>query len=62
MQVLHLGAEHDDRAVAPVVAGVGELESIGARDSQLTILIPLKTKACKGNRVVEELQMIALAG
>jgi hypothetical protein len=55
MKVVHLGAEHHDRALATVVAGVRELEGIGTRDSQLAIRIAFEAKSCKGNSVVEEL-------
>jgi len=39
MHVGHVGAEHDDGAVAPVTAGVGKFERIGARDLELPFFV-----------------------
>src|SRR5882672_7462240 len=52
-QVLHLGAQNDDRAVAPVVAGIGELEGVGAREAQLPLLVAREAQPREGDRIVE---------
>src|SRR5262245_10680132 len=61
MQILHFATQHHNRALAAVVAGVGELEGIGARDAQLAFFVARKPDACKRHRIVEELQVVALA-
>src|SRR5688572_3569756 len=62
LQVLQLAAQHHDRAVATVIAGVGELEGVGARDPELAFVVAPQTHAADRDRVVEKLQLIALAG
>src|SRR3954467_3507410 len=47
--------------MAPVVAGIGKLEHIGARDLHLPVLIARKAHPGEGDRLIEELQLIALA-
>ena len=47
--------------MAAVVAGVGELEGIGARDPELAVLAAPQPHARERHRVVEELERVALA-
>src|SRR3954469_1493063 len=61
MQVGHFSAEHDDGAMAAVVAGVGEFERIRARDLHLAVFVTREPHAGKSDRVIEELQLIAFA-
>ena len=56
VQVLQLAAQHHDRAVPAVIAGVGELEGVGARDLQLAVVVAPEAQARERNGVVEELQ------
>jgi Zn finger protein HypA/HybF involved in hydrogenase expression len=60
-QIGELVAQHDDRALAAVVAGLGEFEGVGARDLQLAFLVARKAQARESHRVVEELDAVALA-
>src|SRR5438445_9746029 len=61
MHVGHVAAEHDDGAMTAIVAGVGKLESVGARDLELPLLVAREPHAGKGHRVVEKLQLVTLA-
>src|SRR5262252_1208086 len=61
LQVLHLAAEHHDRAVPAVVAGVGKLERVGARNLQLPFFVAPKAQPRERHGVVEQLQVVALA-
>jgi len=61
LQILQLPAEHHDRAVAAVIPGVRELEGVGARDPDLAIVVAPEAHAADRDRVVEELQLVALA-
>src|SRR3954470_24772501 len=61
VKVLHLAAEHHDRALTPVVAGVGKLERVGAGDAQLPVVVARQAQAREGHRVIEKLERIALA-
>src|SRR5262245_51148350 len=61
LQILHLAAEHHDRALAAVVAGVGKLERIGAGDAQLAVGVAREAHAGEGHRVVQKEQLVALA-
>src|SRR5205085_7041683 len=62
VHVGHLAAQHDDGAMAAVVAGVGKLERIGAPYFQLPFLIACQAHLCECDGFVEELQLVALAG
>ena len=61
LQVLQLAAEHHDGAVAAVVAGVGKLERIRARDPELSVLVAPESDARERNRIIQKLQVVALA-
>src|SRR5687768_16293394 len=61
LQVEQVSAQHHDRAVAAVVPGVGKLEGISARDFQLPILAAREPEPRKRHRLIEELQLVALA-
>src|ERR1043165_6584900 len=62
MQVGDLAAQHDDGAVAAVVAGVGKFEGVGARDLELAFLATPEPHARERYGVVEKLELVALAG
>ena len=61
LHVLQVGAEHHDGAVAAVVARIGEFEGIGAPQAQAAVVVAREAQLGEGDRVVEELQVIALA-
>src|SRR4051794_25580091 len=48
--------------MAAVVAGIGELERVGAGDLELPAVVAAEPDAREGHRFVEELQVVALAG
>src|SRR5688500_16367992 len=62
LQVLELAPQHDDGAVPPVIAGVGELEGIGPRDFQLPVRVARQSEPRKRHRLIQKLQRVALAG
>ena len=62
LQVLQLAAQHHDRAVAAVVAGVGELEGVGARDLQLAFVVARQAHAANATVSSSNCRPIALAG
>src|SRR5262245_44150529 len=62
MKVEQLPAQHHNGAMAAVVAGVGELEGVGTRELELPVLVAPQAQAREGHRVIEELQVVALAG
>src|SRR3954470_16395590 len=61
LQVLHLAAEHHDRALTPGVAGVEKLERVGAGDAQFPVMVTRQAQPGEGHRVIEKLKLIALA-
>src|SRR5262249_28185023 len=62
VHVGNVATEHDDGAVAAVVAGVRELERIGALYLHLPFVITREAHPGERDRVIQELQLIALAG
>lgn len=62
MHVGHFAAQHDDRAMAAVVPRVREFERVGTFDLHLPVVVAREAHPGEGDGVVEELQLIALAG
>src|SRR2546426_10369766 len=58
----YLAAHHDDAAGAPIVAVVGEFESVDAPQSDAPVLVARGAKRHAFHGLVEKLQAVALAG
>src|SRR5438067_841882 len=62
MHVDDIGAKYDDGTMAAVISRIGKLERISAGNLELSLLVARESHAREGHRVIEELQLIALAG
>lgn len=58
----YLMSKQDDAARTTVVAGIAEFEGVNAAQCKRTLVVSNGPEAAKGNRVVEKLQALGLAG
>jgi hypothetical protein len=62
IQGFHLAPQHHHHAFEPVIAGVAELEAVGAAELEVAPAIAAKSKPGKGHGIIEKLHPLLAAG